>query len=255
MNESTFDYDRLQVLAARIADRQRTKTATSLETASTALPVLQLAETACRRTDGLLAKSAEKAQRDCRAGCSSCCYLQVAITIPEAILIATRLRETRSPEAFETLRGKFRDMRVRLRRSSIEQRARMQVPCVLLGADGACSIYAFRPIGCRGYTSFSKNACDAARTAEQPGHDGPLDRIAWAAASAVSEGLSAGLRDSAVDSHHYEFHSVVSPILDEPLLTEAWQRGEDVFGDCLQVKSERLLGRGNMMQSTQSDKS
>lgn len=229
-------------LATRIADRQRSLTAAALETAGTALPVLQMVRDAGRRTDALMAKSAERYERDCAAGCSACCYLQVAITIPEAIRIVDGLAKTRSAAEFNRLRDAFRARADLLRGTTLEDRARLDVPCLLLGDDGACSIYAFRPLGCRAYTSKSRARCEAARAARIPGDDGAMDGFAWSAAAAVIEGLTSGMQDAAVDPTHYEFHSLISLLLDDSALADAWLGGEDVVGDCLQVKSERLLG-------------
>ena len=229
-------------LGAEIADEQAAETRAALRGSSRPLPVLALAEAAARRTSQRMAGSPDEQRRACKAGCSACCHLAVAVTVPEALLIAARLREQRTAIEFAGLCEKIAATSARVSDLTIEARAEVRIPCALLGQDGACTVYHFRPIGCRGYTSFSKNACDAALAAAEPGHDGPMDRVAWTASGAVTEGLTRALRELCVDPGHYEFHSAVLRAIETPAAEQRWARGEDLFSDCGQVKSLRLQG-------------
>lgn len=204
------------------------------------LHVLTLASEAVERASVLGELSPDRERRACRAGCSSCCYLAVSITPPEAILIAEHLREELSPEAFELKRARVAAFSRRVSELTLEGRARARVPCALLGDDGACTIYAARPLGCRGWTSFSRAECDAALAAGEPGHSGPMDHVAFAAASGVSEGLRSAARGAGLGASQYEFHSAVLRAMQHADAAERWGRGEPVFDGCAQVWSEKL---------------
>ncbi|MDX2200198.1 MAG: YkgJ family cysteine cluster protein [Phycisphaerae bacterium] len=237
------DSAQLMSLVRRLTDEQREVTRRALSTRPRGLPVLQIAPDAAQRADAAIDASPDRARQACRAGCSACCHLAVAITIPEAIWIATRLRSERTPQHFDGAVARIADHARRVGALTIEARARARVPCALLGDDGACTIHPFRPLGCRGYTSFSKELCDAALAADEPGHDGPLDATAWAAAGAIGDGLKAALREADLDDQHYEFHSALLRAIETPDAEARWSRGEDVFSDLPRVVSERLARR------------
>lgn len=206
------------------------------------LRVLQVAEDALRRADALIDGSPQKSLRACRSGCSACCRLAVSVTVPEALRMAQWLRQEHDAASLAQVRCSVSATRTAISHLTIEQRAAARVACALLGAAGECTIYPARPIGCRGFTSFSSEACTAALQANQPGHSGPMDKQAWAGAAAVTEGLIRALRQADVDAGHYELHGAVQRALEIPDAGERWLRGEDLFGDCPRVRSQRIGG-------------
>lgn len=226
-------------LSERLA-REQLAEAQAAANGGTSLQVLNMTAAALRRMDEVAEQSPDSERRACRAGCSSCCYLQVAITVPEALWIADQLRCTLSQGELEAVRARILGANARVSHLTLEQRAAARVPCALLDAGGACGIYEFRPLGCRGFTSFDRRLCDEALAADEPGHSGPMDRVAWAASAAIAEGLARGLAAADVDGAHYELHSAVGRALDQPDAGERWMRGEDVFSDCGRVISERI---------------
>jgi uncharacterized protein len=81
----------------------------------------------------------------CRAGCGSCCHLEVEITRDEGELLARRVKEGL---AIDELKLKAQASRARLDPAW----RRMAVPenrCVFLGEDGNCRVYEDRPASCR----------------------------------------------------------------------------------------------------------
>lgn len=72
----------------------------------------------------------------CKKGCNHCCYIDVPITEIEAKYI-------------EKNTGKV----VRLNHGNYKPHGK-RTPCTLLGSDGACSIYSYRPLVCRAYLTF-----------------------------------------------------------------------------------------------------
>jgi hypothetical protein len=231
--------ERVEFEASVVAAEQRNANE-ALARGRTHLNVLTLASEAAERASVLGDLSPDRERRACRAGCSACCHLAVAVTPPEAILIAEHLRETLSPAEFELKLARVAAFSRRVSDLTLEGRARARVPCALLGDDGACTIYGVRPLGCRGWTSFAKADCDAALAAAEPGHSGPMDYAAFAAANGVSEGLRTAARAAGLEAGHYEFHSAVLLAMREPAAADRWARGEGLFTSCAQVWSEKL---------------
>jgi len=204
------------------------------------LPVPALAERAAGAVEEWSDRAPDKARRACRAGCAHCCYMAVSVTALEALWLADRLRATYAPEELAARIERIAATSARVSALTIEARAAARVPCALLGPDGSCTVHPFRPLGCRGWTSFSAERCAAALAAGEPGHSGPCDRVALAAAGSVTEGLQRAFRAAGVDAGHYEFHAALLRALTDPAAAAKWRRGQPVFADLPRVVSERL---------------
>lgn len=228
--------------ADQIVSRVRGAAEEFLRRGRTKLHVLQIATAGIAAVEQASDASPQKAQRACRAGCSACCHLMVSITPPEAFLIADRLQASRSAAEFAAARAKIAATAERVEHLTIEQRAQVRIPCALLSPDGACSIHEFRPLGCRGWTSFSKDDCDTALRDARPGHDGPQDSVLYFAAAAASEAMGGAARSASVDAGNYEFHGALRRATETPDGATRWAAGEAVFAGCGRVRSERLLG-------------
>lgn len=164
----------------------------------------------------------------------------VSITPVEAFWIAAHLRYTLPPAEFQLARERIATHAARATGMTIEGRAAARFACALLAPDGACSIHPFRPLGCRGWTSFDSAACDAALAAQRPGHEGPQDAALHAAAGAASEAVNLAARAAQAAPGDYEFHGALLRALDTPAGSERWAAGQDVFAGCWRVTSDRL---------------
>ena len=102
----------------------------------------------------------------------------------------------------------------------------MHEPCPLLMA-GECTIYAARPLACRGFASFSVEACK--RAFEQHGADVPVPAACGSVRSALESALRAALKHHALPYASYEFDTALDQVLDVPGAEAAWLAGEDVF--------------------------
>ncbi|MEW6253715.1 MAG: YkgJ family cysteine cluster protein [Planctomycetota bacterium] len=231
-------------LAARLVAEQRAAARDSLLRGRTALHVLQAAADACARASAAGDASPDRPRRACDPGCAACCHMAVSVTALEALYIAARLQGStdQAPRAAEcaNLRERIAITSRRVSHLTLEARAAARVPCALLSERGECTIYQFRPLGCRGWTSFSRQACEAALADAQPSHGGPVDRVALAGACAVTEGLEQAGRDLGLAVGSFELHAAVLRGLDTPDAAARWLRGEDVFAGCPRVTSDRL---------------
>jgi Fe-S-cluster containining protein len=231
-------------LGSTIAASQHRNAAEALSRQPRSLAIIQAASAAARDASHLAEVSPDRDRRECRAGCWHCCCNAVAITAPEALLIAAGLRAANpQSSALAAIRARIADVSGRVSTLTIEQRAAARVPCALLSDAGECTIYEFRPIGCRGWTSFSREACVRACDSGLPGHDAPVDRVALTVAGCVTEGLCAALCDASLDDAHYELHAAVLQALEARDAAERYAAGQPLFAHCARVTSERLAGR------------
>lgn len=109
--------------------------------------------------DGLFAR-ARNAGVACRAGCDHCCYQVVGVTPPEAIAIAIYLQEMLDEAAFARVVQRVTELHERARELSSAERFSPDHPCVFLDVEaGRCTIYAVRPLACRGMNSLDATEC------------------------------------------------------------------------------------------------
>lgn len=102
-------------------------------------------------------------QPACARGCYFCCYAPVTITPIEAEFVATHLKSTLKPEGLRVLQQALDEHANAIVGIDIPQRFMRGLACPLLDrATGQCTVYAVRPLRCRGANSLSKERCEAA---------------------------------------------------------------------------------------------
>ncbi len=90
----------------------------------------------------------------CKRGCAGCCSLNVRCTLTEAVALAPHLTDSQikaihlHAEKLKQINHDSSDLKSFLKASRDQV-----VPCPLLDADGACSVYAYRPLACRALLS------------------------------------------------------------------------------------------------------
>jgi Fe-S-cluster containining protein len=102
----------------------------------------------------------------CGPGCAWCCHQQVSLAPAEAVRIARHVLDTFPPDALAALKKRLTALDDRARGLGMEARAQFKTPCALL-IDGQCSIYAVRPLRCRGV--YSRDAGHCRWAMENPG--------------------------------------------------------------------------------------
>ena len=140
-----------------------------------------------------------EAKPACARGCSYCCHGRVEVTAPEAFAIARLLRAKPDP---------VRDDRIAAtaaRLAPLDGRAHhaAQVPCSLLDGDGACTVYAVRPLACR--RAHSTDAAVCAASSADPSLDVPIPAppsLEWNLSRARPRVDGRLLRTAAARLHH-----------------------------------------------------
>ena len=170
---------------------------------------------------------ASKAPRlDCKSGCAYCCYQNVEVTIPEAILVAAHLtagdpRRERVLETAQAVAG-----------LGDEERRRTGRPCPLL-VDNKCSVYHDRPLMCRSILAVDAERCRAAHeSAVSGGPEVAVEYFAHAQYYVLGDqaGLRGILKDMGVQYDLVDLTQAVAAILRDPDLIDRWLARERVFG-------------------------
>lgn len=145
----------------------------------------------------------------------------VVVTAPEAFYVAAHLRSR--PEMAAAVAAVARDTAT----LTLEERLGRNIFCPML-SEAICSIYATRPLGCRGFVSTSLEACLAAFVrGETPDIPMPNDSISVLYACRML--LMASLRLAGLKDGVYEMNSAVAVALSAPDAEAQWLGGKDLF--------------------------
>jgi hypothetical protein len=99
--------------------------------------------------------------------------------------------------------------------------------CPLL-TDGACSVYAARPLGCHAFVSVDLKACITAFGSRSVPNI-PAPRSHSEVQQACRMAFYAALRLAGLSEHGYELNRAVHAILTTPEAETRWLAGEDVL--------------------------
>jgi Fe-S-cluster containining protein len=194
---------------------------------------LELIDDTLARAQVGIDQSPGRAGRECRAGCAFCCYSHVEVHPLDAISVAQHLRQTLPPEQLAKVEERLRDRVRRKRPMTADERKQANIPCALLAEDNTCSVYAARPLICRGYSSLSVKKCEEAYLHPTQPNTAPFDFHARIWTVSVADGMRDGLAAKGIDAQRYELNSAVLCALTTPDVAAKWIKGQNVFRDCL----------------------
>lgn len=172
----------------------------------------------------------------CAPGCGACCHQLVAIAPAEAAVIAQFVAQNFTAEERAELAERVRALDTATRDKTAIERARMRLPCAFL-VNGRCSIYAARPLRCRGVHSRDASHCgwvlvnpDAAaeRRGKRTG-PGPFLVASVKIMDAALTGLARACRTIAVDGESLELTAGVRIALAIPELEQHLTAGDPIF--------------------------
>ena len=223
--------DESQAVAARLAawgQESRTAFANARDPERMTVAVVTLH----RRVDEALAATiaGHKVAVACARGCGYCCNLRVQVQPYEAFRLAAWLRKHFDAPAVARVVERLRANERKTRELGEETRKRTNIPCALLGDDGACTAYEARPAQCRRYHSTSVDPCKAFHadpsrddidSGMHPAVSHNADVIITQARHAIRE---AGLNDDSVD-----MNIALLEALENPKSLRRWKDGKKPF--------------------------
>lgn len=172
----------------------------------------------------------------CSSGCAWCCYQQVSVAPAEAIAIAGHVRTSFSPAALAALKSRLAALDSKSRGLGPRGRASLKAPCAFL-IDGTCSIYAVRPLRCRGVYSRDAGHCRWAMenpdeifgNRERHGRPGPYPVEPAKIMDAALTGLARAFAEVRLPWGALDLTAALRAALDTPDLAERYRAGEPVF--------------------------
>lgn len=163
-------------------------------------------------------------QLECKRGCDYCCRGYVSATAPQIFAAARAIRA--NSLTYDAAVARIAAAAEKVRHVDWQTRCRMHEPCPML-VEHACSIYASRPLACRGFASYSVAAC---RQAFDDGTDAVMVPAPYAnVRSAMESALRAALKRLSYGYESYELDTALERVLAHPGSEAAWLAGEDVF--------------------------
>jgi Fe-S-cluster containining protein len=108
-------------------------------------------------------------------------------------------------------------------------RIKAKTPCPLL-RDGACSVYADRPRGCRAFTSYDAKRCEDEFN-EPETERAQMRTFTWPRilAAAATDGIQSACRDLRLQDATVELTQGVAAVLRDPAVVSRWLAGEAAF--------------------------
>lgn len=203
-------------LASR--DAARGLMADALEEAPSLAGAVDAASTVADYADEAIAIVTEeyRPKLECSAGCSYCCRKPgVLVTVPELLRIAVHLRDAFAAGALDAVRARARDYVERLDGRSFDEPTDESFPCPLLD-DDRCSVYALRPLTCRGYNSTSSSACEQAHASG--GATVPLFALIKDASDGATVGTATALRDAGLNDALVDLGTALDVLLRRDLV-------------------------------------
>jgi hypothetical protein len=172
----------------------------------------------------------------CCAGCTACCHLHTVALPPEVLAIARHVECEFSSEAREALRQRMAAHVEATQGLDAARRRQLRLPCPLL-VEGRCSVYAVRPMSCRGWNSLDRGLCDADLTDPSRGMVARLNLGQYVLASRAAEGLAAASQALGIEHRRLDLVRGLQTALEDPAGAErAWRTGGDVFGEAVNDK-------------------
>ena len=153
----------------------------------------------------------------CAAGCGSCCVVNVAVLLPEAVAIANFLWERGEP-ALGEVAGRLAELHQQVCWLDDDERILLRRPCAFLDAGGSCSIYPVRPLLCRSVTSTDPLRCREAIALEALGEAPPvlMNLFQKGIMNAAYRGLAEALVSRGLDGRGVKLTVAVHRLLTEP---------------------------------------
>lgn len=218
-----------------LAARQQEMVLEILRGAKTAEQVLELARNTLMLADHLVFRFETEHPLPqplaCHAGCHFCCFNQIELTPPEALLLGHHVdRHFSREEKSRLLEQVDRTLRKMSGKSKVElARLRHDLPCPLL-QDGRCTVYGVRPLLCRAMHSLDAAHCEqelAAPDLVAVAYYAHRDEIILSLAAGLMEGCRAG----GWQSRPLNLVRALREFCTQTGCLERWLQGEQVFGE------------------------
>lgn len=158
----------------------------------------------------------------CKKGCNWCCYSTVAATVPEILHV------------WMSARGQAR--------GTGDIASDGKPPCLML-RDGACTIYAARPLMCRVANSLDWTVCREEFDGTNPDRDVPVSRVPIEHGAAVRTSVIAAMQMKGLDAGLYELASGIRECdaIGGDVVAAGWLAGGEPFRAATRLSADRFI--------------
>ncbi|HUP29275.1 MAG TPA: YkgJ family cysteine cluster protein [Usitatibacter sp.] len=185
-----------------------------------------------RKVDEVIAESIKghAVEVACKRGCGYCCHMQVEILPPEGFALAAWLRRSFDAARLAAVIERLRANAARTRELGLEGRKRANLPCALLGDDGACSAYEARPAQCRRFHSTNLATCLGSHAApDDDSIESPAHPLVSHNAQVIVTVAQHGMRDAGLDATPLDMNYALLEALENPSAQRRWRDGKKAF--------------------------
>ena len=165
----------------------------------------------------------------CARGCSFCCNLRVEVQPYEAFRLAAWLKRHFGASRLEAVLGRLRANVEKTRALGVEARKRANIPCALLGEDGACTVYEARPAQCRRYHSTDVDPCKAFHASHDAAIESTMHEATAHNAAVIITQARHAVRDAGLDDASEDMNIALLAALENPKAWRRWRDGKKPF--------------------------
>lgn len=204
-------------------DFSRNRSSQGLHTAATAIN--SYADAGIADLHALFAQQGDALA--CHAGCSHCCHGPVHLSPLELLNIALHLDSTAVAPAQRTeLHARIEAKNLRVRGMSVETQTRTIIPCPFL-LESQCSIYAVRPLFCRGRNAIDLAPCLAGYA--HPEQNVPMQMLQeqMLIGQSLVMGILIALKKIGLPDQFLDLSLATATALTTPDLVDRWLGGEN----------------------------
>ena len=166
----------------------------------------------------------------CAAGCTFCCHQYVGLSMPELAVVVKYIQANFDADQQQHLLDHLSETINATTGMGQFERAASGIDCPLLDSDTRqCSVYAARPLTCRGMHSLDREACEQDDASPGKNHPIPQYESHKSIVRAIAIGLHLGIAEKNIASNELELANALLLALTSPDAIEQWIKGDDVF--------------------------
>jgi Fe-S-cluster containining protein len=166
----------------------------------------------------------------CAVGCTFCCHQYVGLSMPELAILTKFIQSNFKAAQITRLIGRLNEVASATKGMGQFERAASKIDCPLLDQTSRqCSIYATRPLTCRGMHSLDRDACEADDATPGQNHPIPQYESHKSIVQSIAIGLQLGLAENDIEPEELELTSALLQALTGPGAIDHWIKDQKEF--------------------------